>query len=137
MAVDGSDVSLSAVRSLLSHIQWFREPPEVHLLYVCPPVPVGLALQHLSRETLDRHYREEAGSMLEPAGDLFRTAGIEPEVHIHIGDAAKTIVALSSELNCELICMGSHGRGMIGSALLGSVASRVLHLASVSVLLAR
>ena len=43
IAVDGSDVSLAAVRSLIEHIRWFRERPELHLLHAHPPVPVGLA----------------------------------------------------------------------------------------------
>ena len=33
--------------------------------------------------------------------------------------------------------MGTHGRGAVGSLLIGSVAQRVLHLAGVPVLLVR
>lgn len=137
LASDGSDVSQRAVRSLIDHVRWFREPPQVHLLHVHAPIPVGLAVQHLSQETLDRYYREEGEAALKPAADLLAAAGIATTPHIHVGNAAEIIVRLAGELGCELICLGSHGRGGIGNALLGSVASRVLHLSAIPVLIAR
>lgn len=137
LASDGSDVSQRAVHSLIDHVRWFREPPRVHLLHVHAPIPVGLAVQHLSQETLDRYYREEGEAALKPAADLLAAAGIATTPHIHVGHAAEIIVRLAGELGCELICLGSHGRGGIGNALLGSVASRVLHLSAIPVLIAR
>lgn len=137
LAIDGSEVSLRAVQSLIEHVRWFRESPRVHLLHVHAPIPVGLAVQHLSQETLDRYYREEGEAVLAPAADLLRKAGIATTPHIHVGHAAEIVVRLAGELGCELICLGSHGRGGIGNALLGSVASRVLHLATMPVLIAR
>lgn len=137
LAIDGSEVSQRAVQSLIDHVRWFREPPQVHLLHVHAPIPVGFAVQHLSQEMLDRYYREEGEAALKPAVDLLATSGIATTPHIHVGHAAEIIVRLAGELGCELICLGSHGRGGIGNALLGSVASRVLHLATVPVLIAR
>jgi nucleotide-binding universal stress UspA family protein len=135
VAIDGSDVSLRAVRGLIDHIRWFRDKPAVHLLHVHLPVPVGLALQHVSRETVDRYYREEGEAVLAPAVALLDEAGLTATSHIHVGHPAETIVRLAAELGCELVCLGSHGRGALGHALLGSVAARVLHLAPMPVLL--
>jgi hypothetical protein len=42
------------------------------------------------------------------------------------------IAKLAAELGCDLIVMGGHGRGGIAGLVMGSVANRVLHLASVS-----
>lgn len=135
VAIDGSDVSLRAVRGLIDHIRWFRDAPTVHLLHVHLPVPVGLALQHVSRETVDRYYREEGEAVLAPALALLEGAGLAASPHIHVGHPAETVVKLAGELCCELICLGTHGRGALGEALLGSVATRVLHLSSIPVLL--
>lgn len=134
LAVDGSDASLRAGRSLVAHVQWFRDRPEVHVLHVHAPVPVGLALEHVSRETLDRYYREEGETVLAPALALLHQAGLPTATHIHVGQASDVIVHLAAELGCDLICLGTHGRGTVGNVLLGSVAARVLQQASVPVL---
>jgi nucleotide-binding universal stress UspA family protein len=137
LAVDGSEASLRATQSLVAHVQWFRDRPEVHVLHVHAPVPVGLALQHVSRETLDRYYREEGESVLAPALAVLQQAGLPAVSHIHVGQAADVIVRLAAELGCEIICLGAHGRGTVGTVLLGSVAARVLQLASVPVLVSK
>lgn len=53
------------------------------------------------------------------------------------GASADTIVKTSSQEGADLIVMGSHGRGGIQRALLGSVAEGVLRQSTVPVLVAR
>lgn len=137
LAIDGSEVSLRAVQALIDHVQWFRDRPEIHLLHVHAPIPVGLALKHVSPETLDRHYREEGEAELASALSLLQTAGLGVTPHIHVGQPAEVIVHQARELGCNLICLGSHGRGAVASAVLGSVAAKVLHLSPVPVMLSR
>lgn len=137
IAVDGSDVSLAAVKSLIEHIQWFRERPELRLLHVHLPVPVGLATRHVSHDALERYYREEGEAALAAARVLLDAAQLPYTLHLHVGQPAETIVRLSRELDCALICMGSHGRGALPNAILGSVATKVLHLSAIPVLLAK
>lgn len=137
LAIDGSDVSQRALASLIDHVRWFREQPEIHLLHVHPPVPVGLAVQHLSQEVLDRHYREDGEAVLAAPAARLEQAGLAVTRHIHVGHPAEVIVRLAEDLGCELICLGTHGRGAVAGAMLGSVASKVLHLAKVPVLLAK
>ncbi len=137
IAVDGSDVSLASVRGLIGHLSWFRERPELHLLHVHMPVPVGLATRHLSHDALEGHYREEGEAALAEARALLDAAQLPYVVHLHVGQPAETIVRLSRELDCDLISMGSHGRGALPNAILGSVATKVLHLGSLPVLLAK
>ena len=38
---------------------------------------------------------------------------------------------------CDLIVMGAHGRGALAELLLGSIATRVIHLARMPVLLVK
>ena len=137
LAVDGSEISLRAVRSLIDHVQWFADKPTVHLLTVHPPIPVGLAAQHIGQAALERYYREEGETMLAAARQLLEAALLPHTPHIHVGEPAAIIVRLAGELGCDLICMGSHGHGELQNAILGSVATRVLHLARVPVLLAK
>lgn len=137
LAIDGSDISLRAVDSLVAHVRWFHEPPTIHLLHVHLPIPVGFALHQLGHDAIDRYYREEGESVLTPAKERLTGAALDVVLHVHVGHPAQTIVKLASDLGCELICLGTHGRGALGTALLGSVAARVLQLSTVPVLLAK
>ena len=137
LAVDGSEISLNAVHSLIAHVRWFADKPELHLLTVHPPIPVGLATQHVGHAALERYYREEGEAALAPARRLLDGAGLPHTPHIHIGEPAAIIVKGAQELGCDLICMGSHGHGVLQNAILGSVATRVLHLARMPVLVAK
>lgn len=137
LAVDGSEVSLRAVDSLARHVQWFRESPTIHLLHVHLPIPIGFPLHQLGHDAVDRYYREEGEAILAPARERLEKAGLATVSHVHVGHPAETVVKLATELPCELICLGTHGRGALGVVLLGSVAGRVLQMSAVPVLLAK
>lgn len=137
LAVDGSDVSHRAVDRVVALAGELKTPPTVQLLYVHLPVPIAFATRHVSRETLAAYYREEGEKELAPARSQLETAGIEYAPHVHVGQPAETICHVASQLGCTLIAMGTHGRGALANVVIGSVAGKVLHLASVPVLLAK
>lgn len=137
LAVDGSPPSLRATTALLQHIQWFREPPEIHLLHVHPPIPIGFVKQHVSQDLIDSHYREEGETALAPARQQLDAARITYQIHLHVGDPAELIVKLARQFGCDLICIGTHGRGGVSGMVLGSVAHKVLHLSERTVLFAK
>ena len=68
-------------------------------------------------------------------GPLMDEQNIPYESHVAVGHAAETIVAYSREKGCAAIVMGTRGLSSLPSLLLGSVATRVLHLAEVPVTL--
>jgi nucleotide-binding universal stress UspA family protein len=139
LAVDGSKNSLDAVASLISHVNWFKEPPKVQLLYVHLPVPsVGGAFGHgPSKEALDRYYTEEGEAALATAKTLLDAARIPHADAILVGQPADMIVEHAKSSGCELICMGTRGLGAAASLVLGSVANKVLHQSPVPVLLVK
>ena len=56
---------------------------------------------------------------------------------ILVGPVAETIAKHAKSSRCDLILIGTHGRTGIAGALIGSIASKVLHISDVPVLLAK
>lgn len=137
LPVDGSKCSLRAVDHLITHVGWFRDVPEVHLLHVHAPIPIGRVQAHVGKETLHAYYLEEGQEHLLAAQQKLDAAGRFHTTHIHVGQPSEVIAKLAAELACDLIIMGSHGRSGVAGLVMGSVASRVLHLAPCPVLLVK
>lgn len=137
LPVDGSDCALRAVGHLIAHVAWFRDVPEIHLVHVQPPIPIGRALAHVGKETLHSHYLEESREHLLGAQQRLDAANRSHTTHVHVGQAAEVIARLAGDLACDLIVMGTHGRTGIAELVTGSVASHVLHLAPCPVLLVK
>jgi len=138
LAVDGSPYSLDAVACLIEHADWYREKPTLELLTVHLPVP-KLPRMHLvvGKNQIERYYQEEGEAMLAGAKKKLDAAGIRYNASILVGPIAETIVAHAKKARCDLIFIGTHGRTAAGNMLLGSVATKVLHIATVPVLLVR
>lgn len=137
LAVDGSEVALQAVRQLLLQVALLREQPEIHVLHVHPPVPLGRVQAHVGKETLEAHYLEESLEQLAAAEAQLTAAGCLFTRHIHVGQPAEVIVRQAEVLDCSLIVIGSHGRSGLPGLLLGSVAQRVLQLSKRPVLVVK
>jgi nucleotide-binding universal stress UspA family protein len=79
-----------------------------------------------ARETIAQELRD----MVEP----YSTTSTPVRVHTAEGDAAREIVRHASELQADLIVMGTHGRGGFDRFALGSVTEKVLRKAPCPVL---
>jgi nucleotide-binding universal stress UspA family protein len=134
LAADGSAVSRRVAAGVAERARWFVDLPEIHVLHVHLAVPTELTRGHVSRETVDRYYLEEGEAVLAPIVDTLQAAGLAVSSHIHVGRPAEVIVRLAEELGCDLIGLGTHGHGALASAVLGSVALKVLQHAPVPVL---
>jgi nucleotide-binding universal stress UspA family protein len=134
VAVDGSKPSLKAVQLLIDHCDWYRQPPEVELLAVHLPVPqVG----HLNKAQLERYYQEEGEAMLRPAKKKLDAAGVAYQARVLVGPVAETLVKHARDKRCELIYIGTRGMSALGKALVGSTATKVLHISDIPVLLVK
>jgi len=138
LAVDGSKYSLDAVDNMIEHADWYREKPAVELLTVHLPVP-KLPRMNLvvGKNQIERYYREEGEAMQAGAKKKLDAAGIRYNASIQVGPIAETIVAHAKKARCDLIFIGTHGRSAAANMLLGSIATKVLHIAAVPVLLVR
>jgi nucleotide-binding universal stress UspA family protein len=137
LPVDGSEHAMRAARHVAAMGEYLAGPPTVLLLNVQPPVASGLVRRFLSQEALDGYYRDEARAALEPVEAVLTQSGIAAESHVVVGDIAATIAEFAASHGCDQIVMGTRGLGGVKGALLGSVASEVLHLTDRPVLLVK
>src|SRR5262245_19402677 len=93
LAVDGSESALRATRELVKHAGWYRETPEIELVTVRAPFPVGgLSGKVVNRDMLERYYHEEGEKALAGSKEMLSAASIKFAPHVLVGDVAKTIV---------------------------------------------
>jgi nucleotide-binding universal stress UspA family protein len=74
---------------------------------------------------------------LAPEADVLREGGLEVEVRVTTGEAAREIVLLGHQLKAEAIVMGSHGKRVLDELLVGSISDRVLTESDIPVLVVR
>jgi nucleotide-binding universal stress UspA family protein len=138
LPVDGSKHSLRTTRKLIEIAQQWRDRPTILPLYVHLPVPrFGGLTTVVGSSAIQRYYREEGEQALAPALKLLAKAGHDAKPEILVGHIAETIVAQAKKNKCDFICLGTHGMGAAVSLVMGSVATKVLHLADVPVILVR
>jgi nucleotide-binding universal stress UspA family protein len=138
IAVDGSKGSLDAVQCLIDHADWFRDKPEVHLVTVHLPVPklpgMGAAV---GKSQIQKYYEQEGQALLAAAKRKLDAAGIAYQASVLVGQAAESIVQHAKGKRCDIIYIGTRGMTEIGKALVGSTATKVLHISDIPVLLVK
>jgi len=133
--VDGSECSLRAVDYVIGRVAQHPAANTVHVLNVQMPI-VGVNIKlFVSAESLQEIYREEGEKVLAPVLERLRQAKIAATPHIGVGDASQVIIDFGKKVNATEIVMGSHGRGALAGALMGSVAQKVVHLSDIPVIL--
>jgi len=137
VAIDGSEASLRALEhaarqasgasDLCLHVLCIQPPPRV---YGEIEVYVGEQRAHELGESAARSILDDARERLRGRVTHFELESVE-------GDPGAVIARRAAELGCESIVMGTHGRGRLGSALMGSVAQHVVHASPVPVTLVK
>lgn len=138
LAVDGSDCSGRAVDHFIERMNWFKGGLEIHLLNVQNPIPYGNRVSSVvGHEKLQEYHQEEGLAALKQARAKLDKAGVKYHHHIGVGEPAEIIAQYAKEKGCDEIVMGTRGLGTVQGMLLGSVATKVIHLASVPVMLVK
>ena len=132
LAVDGSPHSLDTVKSVIEHVDWYRDKPAIELITVHRPVPrVGGLGAAVSKAQLERYYEEEGEKALAAAKKALDGARLAYEARVLVGDPPEVIVKHAKSARCDLICIGTPANW------LGTTANKVLRLSAVPVLLVK
>ncbi|WP_293005778.1 universal stress protein [Nitrosomonas sp.] len=139
VAFDGSENAMRAIDEILNTLDTTKL--HVHLLNVCEPVQINeLILSQdpvLTMLSINKAHEEMGWALLTPAKARLESAGIPFDTHVLSGNPAEVITDFSQVHHCDLIVMGTRGMGAIKNLLLGSVASKVIHLAGKPLLLVK
>ena len=135
--IDGSKSALRALKYALSLREKLLKPLSIDLLNVQRRIASGNVRRFVPQEQLDDYYQDEGKVALRSARKAVQASGVPFAVHIAVGDEPECIAAYAKEHDCELIVMGTRGMNTLENMLLGSVSTRVVHLAPVPVLLVK
>jgi nucleotide-binding universal stress UspA family protein len=134
------DSSDSAMRALEYAIKLAKEhgPMELVIAYAHePPLIYGEIAVYLPKDKADELQLKHSEDILRPAIEKAKRAGITFTTQVLIGDIPKSIVSCAETLACDGIVMGTSGMSAIGNLVMGSVATKVVHLTKLPVTLVK
>lgn len=133
VAVDGSEASL---RALEYAGRKYGKSPGACLIVLNVQLPMPSS-RYVSREAIADHHARMSAVALKRARALIRKLDLNAQCHVQVGDPAEVIAKFAKRTGCSEIVMGTRGLGRIAGLVLGSVATKVVHLASVPVTLVK
>ncbi len=136
--VDGSECSNRAVEHLIRKLGWFKGGVEIHLLNVQRQIPYGGRVSSVvGHDRIAKYHQEEGLVALKSARQKLDAATVKYVYHIGVGEEAEVICQYARDKEVDQIFMGTRGLGQVSTLVLGSVATKVIHLSPVPVLLVK
>lgn len=136
LAVDGSEYTKKMLTYLAANDTLLGTDHQFVLFTVQPPLPPR-ARSALGKDVVEKYYAEEAEKVLKPVTKFLAQQGIRAKADWKVGNAGDLIAKLATSGKFDLLVMGSHGHGVLGNLILGSVATKVLANCEVPVLIVR
>ncbi|HEY0848178.1 MAG TPA: universal stress protein [Noviherbaspirillum sp.] len=138
---DGSELSAAAAQAGIEFAR--KNGSEVTGLYVAPEYqyPVSMEIippNYPSEEEYEAAMNKTGEGYLAEMRKAATEAGLKYTGIVAFSNrTAQKIVQVAGERDCDLIFIGSHGRGGLGQLLLGSVTAKVLSMCEIPVLVFR
>lgn len=133
---DGSACTDKATEFLASHASLLEEGGEVVVLNVQVQMPIRVRAM-LSDAMVQHYFKEESEKVLQPISMFLEKHQIRHRSQMTVGSIAEEILFTARQEQVQLILMGTHGHGLLGRALMGSVAQKVLVGSDIPVLLVK
>ena len=132
---DGSKSALHALQYAINLAQRNRLV-SIHLVNAHEePLVFGQIEVYMSHEKFEQFQREHSTAVLAIAEKRLKKAAMPYTKEILVGNIAEVIARRAERLRCDSIVMGTRGMSAIASLVMGSVATKVVHLANVPVTL--
>jgi universal stress protein E len=133
VAVDGSDPSRRAAVRAADLARRLGEGLTV--VHVLPPPPIfsePAVLPDVAE--LERRVYERGKAVLDEMADSLRTGGLEVQAQLLAGPAAEVLAEAAQSADIDFVVVGSRGRTLVGSMLLGGTSHRLIHICKKPVL---
>ena len=134
--VDGSSAAERALRHAIALAKG-REAMEIHIVNVQEQADAPELRRFLKPAEIKRNQLTHGEAALASAKKLLERARVPYKTHVLIGEPAEQIAAFARRGGFDKIVMGTHGRTGLTAMLMGSVATKVLHHATVPVTLVK
>lgn len=134
--LDGSTLAEAALAPIAELAGTLKAP--LHLIEVVEPWGYTMATEPSVYVPVDpEEALAEARAYLDQTATWLRAMGLSVTTQAVVGSAVTEIARVAREIGATLIALGSHGRGGVARALLGSVATGILQRAEVPVMIVR
>ena len=136
LAVDGSKYTKKALAFLVTHESLVNSNDELFVLNVQIQVP-GRVRTMLGSAEVAAYHREEGEKVLDPIKKFLDKHALNYRCVSVVGHPVEEILKAEKKEKSHLIVMGTRGHGLIGRALIGSIAQRVVAECDIPVLLVK
>lgn len=132
IAVDGSELSLDAVRHAL-HLRAQGLAAGLVLANVQEPASLYEMLTVRDPQRLVGLSASAGDHSLQAARQLCDAAGVDYEFEVASGEPAHTLVDIAERYGCSEILVGARGKGGLRHGTLGPVAQELMHVSPLPV----
>jgi nucleotide-binding universal stress UspA family protein len=136
LAADGSAFTKKALAFLVTHESLCGPEDELVVFHAQPHLPPRVTAM-VGGAIVDDYQKDEAEKVLAPIRTFLDRHPIRYRTDWKVGPSDVEILSAAEREKSHMIVMGTHGHGVIGRALMGSVAQRVITGAHVPVLLVK
>jgi nucleotide-binding universal stress UspA family protein len=127
VGVDGSEPAQRAARRAFAMAP--RLGHSVTLVHVLPPPPIFSEPAVLpDMAELERRVYEKGRSVLDEAAAQAARSGLQVETKLLSGPPGEVIAEASQAPDVDFLVVGSRGRTLVGSMLLGGTSHRLIHI---------
>ncbi len=136
LAADGSKYTQKSLEFIVKHLKLLDAHAELLVMHVQMPLPTGFNVIMGFDKALELH-ASQAEKIFAPVKEFLERNAVKYRCISAIGPVVKEIVDAANKEQVDLILMGTHGRDLVGRALMGSVAQRVIAASDLPALLVK
>ena len=136
LAADGSSYTKKDLAFLVTHESLAGPDDEVIVVNVQANLPPRVRTA-VGADVVKGYQQDEAEKVLGPIRKFLDKHDIPHRCEWSVGLADEQILRVAKKSKAHLIVMGTHGHGILGRALMGSVAQKVVTGADIPVMLVK